>query len=150
MSNFISSDWFASRKKLNIQTFNVEGMDFEIMATNGVMTENIKSCASYDDMLSLAADYGISCNRSRVIDDPVLAVDIDLFWGLPVLDIDLDPCIKYRVGEKICEISGLSNVLLERLEADKQIAIAIDGDNLGDTSLTLGQLNDDAAAAAAA
>lgn len=148
--SFIVSDWFAKREKLNIQTFHIESIVFEIMAMSEIQKDDVKSCATYEEMLSLAANAGISSNRQRVMDDKELAKDIDLLWGLEILDIDLDPCIKYRVGEKICEISGLGDVLLERLEADKQIAIAIDGDNLGDTSITLEQLNADAAAAAAA
>ena len=150
MSKFIVSTWLSARKTLNIQTFVVENVEFEIMALSENQADIIRSCINYEEMLSLAANCGISCGRKRVTDDPELAKDIDLLWGLEVLDIDLDPCIKYRVGEKICEISGLGDVLLDRLEADKQAAIAIDGDNLGDTSVLLGQLQEDAEAAAAA
>ena len=149
MENFIASNWFANRANLKIQDFHIEGVEFEIMALRNEHQECIKSCLTYEEMLSFAANNGISYNRKRVIDDPELAKDIGMFWGLKVLDIDLDPCIKYRVGEKICEISGLGDVLLDRLEADKQAAIAIDGDHLVDTSITLEQLERDAAAAAA-
>lgn len=160
MSDFIVSNWFKERATLNIQAFNVEGVEFEIMALSESSKEDVKSCISHDEMLSLAANAGISCNRKRIIDDIELAKDIDLLWGLEPLDIDLDPCIKYRVGEKICEISGLNDTLSDMLASEKaadeaaemarrERLMSIDGDNLGDTSVTLQQLNDDAAAAVA-
>ena len=152
MSKFIVSDWFANRAKLNIQTFSVEGVEFELMALSESLCDDVKLCDTYEDMLSLAANAGIAYNRKRVIDDEELSKDIDMLWGLETLDIDLDPCIKYRVGEKVCEISGLTSTLeetLEAQEAEHQEAITIDGDNMRDTSVSLQQLNDDAQAAVA-
>jgi len=144
MSKFIVSEWFASRAKLNIQLFNVEGVEFELMALTESLAEDVESCVTYEEMLSLAANSGISYNRKRVVDDVELAKDIDMLWGLETIDIDLDPCIKYRVGEKVCEISGLKDKLEEMLEAEKQAAISVDGDNLPDGDITLGQLEADA------
>mgnify|MGYP003654116052 FL=1 len=152
MNKFIVSDWFANRAKLNIQLFIVEGVEFELMALSESLIDDVGSCVTYEEMLSLAANAGISYNRKRVIDDEELAKDIDMLWGLESLDIDLDPCIKYRVGEKVCEISGLTPALDEMLDSQKEknlAAITIDGDNPRDTSITLQQLNDDAAAAVA-
>ena len=152
MNKFIVSDWFANRAKLNIQLFIVEGVEFELMALSESLIDDVGSCVTYEEMLSLAANAGISYNRKRVIDDEELAKDIDMLWGLESLDIDLDPCIKYRVGEKVCEISGLTPALDEMLDSQKEknlAVITIDGDNPRDTSITLQQLNDDAAAAVA-
>lgn len=144
MSKFIVSDWFANRAKLNIQLFDVEGVEFELMALTESLVDDVKSCITYEEMLSLAANAGMSYNRKRVIDDSELAKDIDMLWGLESIDIDLDPCIKYRVGEKVCEISGLKDTLEEMLEKEKQAAISVDGDNLPDGDITLGQLEEDA------
>ena len=144
MSKFIVSEWFANRAKLNIQLFDVEGVEFELMALNESLIEDVKLCDSYEDMLALAANSGISYNRKRVVDDVELAKDIDMLWGLENIDVDLDPCIKYRVGEKVCEISGLEDTLEEMLETEKQAAIAVDGDNLPDGEVTLGELEADA------
>lgn len=153
MNKFIVSDWFANRAKLNIQAFEVEGIEFEIMALSTSIIDDVKSCVTYEEMLCLAANSGISYNRKRVIDDEELAKDIDMLWGLESLDVDLDPCIKYRVGEKVCEISGLDSILQEMLEseeADRVEALKEQGHIDGDTqipSVTLDQLNDDAEAA---
>ena len=152
MNKFIVSDWFANRAKLNIQTFEIEGVEFEIMALSDGLKDDVKQCETYEDMLSMAADFGLSYNRKRVVDDSELAKDLDILWGIESLDIELDPCIKYRVGEKVCEISGLDSVLqdmLESEEAKKLADITVDGDNMRDTNITLQQLNEDAEAAVA-
>jgi hypothetical protein len=116
---FIVSDWFANRASLNIQTFTVEGIEFELMALSDTLIESVELCDTYEDMLTLAANYGLSYNRKRVIDDLELAQDIDLLWGLDSMDIDTDPCIRSRVGERVCEISCLADVLDDMLEAEK-------------------------------
>jgi len=85
---------------------------------------------------------------------------VEALWGKPELKLESDPCIKERVGEVVCEISGLSDFILaqldiekevEKLEADaKRSAEAkahleaegiIDGDNLPDLSTELGNLD---------
>jgi hypothetical protein len=150
MEKFIVSEWFANRAKLNIQTYEVEGIEFEIMALNSSIIDDVKSCVSYEEMVSLAADEGISYNRKRVADDEELSKDIDLLWGLDSMDVDSDPCIKYRLGEKVCEISGLESTLQDMLESEEKKRVEelkeqghIDGD--GETpNVTLDQLNDDA------
>lgn len=150
MERFIVSDWFANRAKLNIQTYEIEGVEFEIMALNEDLKEKVELCESYNEMLSIAADSGLSYSRKRIADDAELAKDLDILWGIESMDIDLDPCIKYRVGEKVCEISGLDSVLQEMLETEEAARVAelkeqghIDGD--GETpNVTLDQLNDDA------
>lgn len=144
MNKFIVSEWFASRAKLKIQIFSIEGVEFELMALSENLIDDVKSCVTYEEMLSLAANSGISYNRKRVVDDVELAKDIDMLWGLESIDVDLDPCIKYRVGEKVCEISGLKDDLEEILEIERQAAIAIDGDNLPKGDVTLGELEADA------
>ena len=150
MNTFKVSQWFANRAKLKIQIFIVEGVEFELMALNENLIDDIKSCLNYEEMLSLAANSGMSFNRKRVIDDAELAKDIDMLWGLEDLDVDLDPCIKYRVGEKVCDISGLNSTLEEMLASQELKEMEtlkeqgyIDGDSETPT-VTIDQLNDDA------
>lgn len=153
MNKFIVSDWFANRAKLNIQTFEIEGIEFEIMALNDDLKEKVELCESYQEMLSMAADSGLSYNRKRIADDSELAKDLDILWGIESLEVDSDPCIKYRVGEKVCEISGLDSALQEMLESEEAARAEvlkeqghIDGDS-DIPNVTLDQLNDDANAA---
>ena len=102
-NTFIVSDWFADRAKLDIQLFNIEDVEFEIMA---------------------------------------LTDELDMFWALDAIP-DSEPCIQYRVGEKVCGISGLTEIV------EKMIITIIDGDNLPSNEITLGQLEDDAIATGA-
>lgn len=156
MQQFIVSEFFAKRAKLVIQEYNVEGVVFELMALTEDLKEKVELCESYEDMLSMAADSGLSYNRKRVIDDSELAKDIAMLWGLDNMDIDSNPCIKYRVGEKVCEISGLASVLEDMLEAEEQQRVdelKAQGNICGDSetpAVTLDQLNDDADVANAA
>ena len=133
--SFIVSDWFAKRAKLSIQLFEVEGVEFELMALDDELKEKVELCDSYEDMLSMAADHGLSYNRNRVADDAELAKDIDKLWELSGLDVDCDPCIKYRVGENVCEISDLTSALEDMLKKEKADKV-LDGDNLTDEQLS--------------
>ena len=140
MNTFKVSQWFANRAKLKIQIFIVEGIEFELMALNENLIDDIRSCLNYEEMLSLAANAGMSFNRKRVIDDAELAKDIDMLWGLEDLDVDLDPC----------DISGLNSTLEEMLASQELKEMEtlkeqgyIDGDSETPT-VTIDQLNDDA------
>ena len=164
MSNFSTSNWFADRAKLKIQNWTVEDVDFELMALTDDLIDGVHMCTTYKDMLKIAANSGISYNRKRVIDDSELAKDIDMFWALDDMYTEEDPCIQYRVGEKVCDISGLSDFIAERLEfemneeikeedarlkaeAEKNGTIKV-GEHDLPADVTLDSLNDDAAAAA--
>ena len=115
----IVSDWFANRLKLNIQTITVDGFPFEIMTLTDDVKDLIQACETHKEMVNLASNEGLSSNRSRVMDNEEYAKDIELFWADKFKDDDSDPCIRSRVGEKVCEISGLSDVLDKQLEVER-------------------------------
>ena len=141
MAKFNVSNWFEKRAALNIQTFEVEDVLFELMALTVDQIEHIRGLDKYDEIVSDAADMGISYNRKRVFDDKELSKDLDLLWGVEELDVDSDPCIKQRVGEKVCDISGLADFL------DSILNPVISGDDLPGEGITLGELEEDAAMA---
>lgn len=120
----VVNEWFANRLiQRSIQSFTVENIEFELMALNKAMIDSVKSCDSYEEMLFMAADNGLSFNRVRVIDDKELnADDIEALWGDELKDVDCDPCIRARVGEKVCEISGLAEHLEEMLFLEAEVA----------------------------
>ena len=164
MEKFIVSDWFERRAALAIQLFEVENIEFQIMKLDDDLIAQVEGCETYHDMLKTAANSGISYNRKRVADDSELSKDLDLLWGQASFDIDSDPCVQYRVGDKICEISGLSEVIANKLkeeeaaeaaawaaeEAAEEAAEAktriVDGDKLPGEDVTMGQLENDALA----
>lgn len=120
MSNiFRVKNFFTKQIMLSsIQEFEVEGVVFDIMALSADLKERVELCESYDEMISLAADGGLSFDGSRAIDNEGL--NVSALWGEGELSLDSDPCIKYRVGEKVCEISGLDSVLEEMLETEEE------------------------------
>jgi len=115
----IVNDWFENRAKLNIQTFMVDSFPFEIMTLSDEAKGLIGLCDTHKEMVNLASNEGLSSNRSRVVDNKEYAKDIEMFWADKFKDDDSDPCVRSRVGEKVCEISGLADVLNSMLETEK-------------------------------
>jgi len=154
MGNFNVGNWFESRANLNIKSFTVEGIDFELMALTEDLIDDVQLCDTYADMIDKAADFGLSYNRKRVYDDVELAKDIDMLWQMPEVNIaELSPTVKAQVGAEVCEISGLTELIEDALEKeraeDARVAEErshLSGDDLGDTSITLEQLEADKAA----
>lgn len=155
MDNFSVSNWFKKRSDLNIQLFNVDGVEFELMALSGEQKEAVLECETYDLALIRAANYGVSYDRKRVSDDAELAKDLDLLWELEEVNAVTDPCMQFRIGERVCEISGINadiDAMLaeEKAEEDRKLqaeleANAVDGDSLdADSDVTMGELQQDA------
>ena len=120
MNNLIVKNFVARiRLEATAQVFDVEGIPFEIMALTKALIDDVKSCVTYKEMLNLASNAGIIEGGTRLIDDPVISERLDELWDEDELDINSDPCVRYRVGEKVCEISGLESVLEEMLESEK-------------------------------
>lgn len=145
--SLIVSNWFAERKKLDIKTIEIEGVEFQRMTLTEDQKNDIQSCDSYTEMLDKAADYGLSYNRMRVVDDCDLAQDIDMFWEKDELNDGSDPSIRHQFGLVVCQVSGLTGHLDAQLELELEESKLINGDDLGDTSISLADLHADAAAA---
>ena len=155
MDNFSVSNWFKKRSDLNIQLFNVDGVEFELMALSEEQIIEVLECSTYDLALVKAANYGISYDRKRVSDDEELAKDLDLLWELDEVSAISEPCMQFRVGERVCEISGINADIDEMLAAEKAEeerklqaeleANAVDGDSLdAGSDVTMGELQQDA------
>ena len=152
----VVNDWFANRLiQKTIQTFTAENIEFEIMALNQSMIDKVKSCDTHKEMLFFAADNGLVFNGTRAIASKDLTVDdIDALWGDESVDIDCDPCVRARVGEKVCEISGLTEYIQEMIVLEAEVAAeeeaarlkidAIDGDKLNELpdDLVIDGMND--------
>lgn len=120
MTKVISSNWFKARAKLKIQIFIIEGHELEGMALNAEQRGKVKALGTYSEMLELAADFGLSCERSRVTDDKELAKDIPAFWADELIKgTDCDPCVRHKFGLKICAISDLDESLEETFKLEE-------------------------------
>lgn len=155
MDKFSVSKWLKGRSDLKIQLFNVDNVEFELMALSARQKEEVLLCESYGLALKTAAKYGVSCDRKRVSDDAELAKDLDLLWELEEVNAITDPCMQFRIGERVCEISGINadiDAMLaeEKAEEDRKLqaeleANAVDGDSLDtDSDVTMGELQQDA------
>ena len=153
MSLFNVGRYLAERKKFNFKTYEIEGIEFDLIPLTDDLIQELKINETALEMILSAANYGISAGRERACDDAEMTEDLDGIWGLEQLSIDCEPCLQYKVGEKVCEISGLTE-FVEAQQLDEDIKAEeskiVDGDNLGDTDITLGQLEADANKNAAA
>jgi len=115
-----SIDWFANYKRFNFKEIRIEGVYFNYVALTDELIESVKSCTFAAEMLEMAADYGMSNERERMIDDDEDLNNLDAFWCSPKLSIELDPSIRQQLGQKVCEISGLSETIedMKALEAE--------------------------------
>lgn len=152
MNSFNVSDFLKRREEVII----VEGITFDIMSLSDDLISDLKTCDNYNDMLSAAADYGLACDGKRVIEDEYMSSRLENLWNDEALNVDSDPCIKYRVGEKVCAISGLNKFIGDQIHKEEDEAkelqveyIHVDGDS-EIPDIDIGELNADATVAAAA
>ena len=135
------------------------GEYFSYTNTREAYQAELKKLGTYHEMLNFAADNGFYMGTHRAIDNEVDAENMGLLWELDIVQLDDDPCIKYRVGEKVCELSGLTayiddvnkKEIDEEIEAERmarELENTIDGDDPDlDLNVTIGQLQEDAAKA---
>lgn len=142
--SFNSSTWLKARRGLTHDKFefNVSGesYSFALISLTKDMVDELKDVEVYEDVLSKAADYGLSVDRLRAFDLVSVVDELEVMWALDEMQVDVDPCIKYRVGERVCEISGLQDHLEYLLEVKKEEdgTTTIDGDeNTPDPKTTL-------------
>ena len=119
-TKFVVSELLASRiLKRTKQEFFIEGAAFDIMALDKDMIEMVKECGTHEEMLFFAADHGIVYNGTRFVDHPdFVEDDLISLWDEDLKDIESDPCIRHCVGDKVCEISGLSSALEDKLKSE--------------------------------
>ena len=164
MSNFNLGKYIAQRIRFKVQSLTIESIDFDLMPLTDDLIAKVKSCETYDDMVLGAADYGVASEGGRICDDDEAAMYLGEAWISPEMTVECKPSLKLQVGLAVCEISGLTDVLIDQLakeelaaevEAERVAAEAVDkmqdeandiqvGDHLLPSDITIGELNDDA------
>ena len=120
--NFSTSAYLAKKKKFIPRTFNIEGIDFEMIALTDEYKAKVEECETYEDMIFAAADYGLSAEGSRAMDDEELTMILCELWLEDELQIECEPSVKHQVGEKVCAISGLTEFTeAKKLEEEELI-----------------------------
>jgi hypothetical protein len=123
------------REETGLVKIDIDGIVFDVIPLSEQLKDLFMECESYKDMLCFAANHGVAVDYEPVYLNPELSESMESAWGDDQMPEDSDPCIQYRVGEYIAEISGLADLLEE--------ARTIDGDNLPDLNTELGQLEAD-------
>jgi hypothetical protein len=128
---FNTGDYIAEQAKTLPQLHSIENVGFYLLPIDldEALLEAVKACSTYTDMVLLAADSGLayydgSDEALRVVDNKGLTKKIESMWSKGELQLDTDPSLKERVGEVVCEISGLSDFILTQLDKDERAAEA--------------------------
>lgn len=148
MDKLIVSSFFKEKLKFLPVDFTVDKAEFELMPLTDDLIELAKEKETSEEVIYFAADNGLSVDNMRITDNAKLAKSIKEFWALEEMP-EASPSVKHQVGEKVLEISGLDDFLLDML-SDERLAeeeSIIDGDNLPDGDVTLEQLHNDASRA---
>jgi hypothetical protein len=107
--------WVVNQKRFEPIVDTIEGVTLSITALTDDLIQTVKECLTSEDMYLASADYGVSSGDTRFCDDEKLAVYLSDAWVSPEFTIDCEPSLKYQVGERVAEISGI----LEFIEAKK-------------------------------
>ena len=140
---FNTSNWLAASKKFIPKMFNISGVDVPMIALTEDLEQQVKTCETADEMILMAADYGITSDGVRAIDDEETKLLLCDLWLLDEMQVEGDVSLKHQVGEKVCEISGMTGFVseqkefeeLEAKELDEQIKINDDISVPGNTEL---------------
>ena len=166
--------WVANQKRFEFVVDTIEGVTLNLIALTDDLIQTVKMNDNSNDMMLACADYGVSNGDIRFCEDDKLAEYLGNAWVNPEFMIECDPSLKFQVGERVAEMSGIIELIVELrdaeefaeleakeaeklAQAEKEVADMeadskpdsniVDGDDLGDTSVSLEELYEDKAAA---
>jgi hypothetical protein len=136
----LHSNFWQKKADLGREDWLVEGQTIPLMALTSEMVEELKEIDGYKSALHYAADRGLMLDGKRIFDDEYLREDLADYWLHMQSEMNLDPCVRERVGERICEKSGLQEHLdylleLAKEEPEEENETIIDGDELTESQL---------------
>jgi hypothetical protein len=137
----LHSNFWQKKADLGREDWLVEGQVIPLMALTSEMVAEVKEIEGYNEALHYAADRGLMLDGKRIFDDEYLREDLADYWSHMQSEMNLDPCVRERVGERICEKSGLKGHLEDLLElmkaeeSEEDPEIIIDGDELTEAQL---------------
>jgi hypothetical protein len=110
----------------SIQRFSVDNIEFEVIALTRELSGVVGLSSTADEMVYLAAEYGLFYDGERAMDNKV----IDLAAALEDirLQVESGPSVKYQVGKKVCDISGLLPTLENLIESEHFAKIKMEQD----------------------
>ena len=104
------------------RTVNIAGLDFDIVSLSTEKAEELGACTSLSEMYCLAADNGLAFDR-EYISEGDKALDIPKFWKKKELTqvIGGELPIKEQVGEAVCSISGVAEIIGKQASLEQSI-----------------------------
>lgn len=149
----IVSNYFREIAKFLPVDFEVEGVPFELMPLTDNLIEKLKDENDSETAIKLAADWSLSYDGLRVIDNEKMKSHIVAFWVDEELP-EAEPELKIQVGNEAIKISGLSDYIEELQEEEELAAMEaeekkhIDGDDEDlDLNVPMGQIQQELNAA---
>jgi hypothetical protein len=117
-----AAQWILEHSKIEfLDSFVANGITFELMSLSKENIAAARVLTSSKDIIELAANGGIAINKNRMIEDESLIGSLAAYWDHPEVKAFEEPTIMFSVGEKVCELSGLSEVLSEMI-LDEEVA----------------------------
>jgi hypothetical protein len=117
-----AAQWILEHSKIEfLDSFIVNGITFELMSLSKENVAAARVLTSSKDIIELAANGGIAINKNRMIENESLIDSLAAYWEHPEVKAFEGPTIMFSVGEKVCELSGLSEVLSEMI-LDEEVA----------------------------
>ena len=120
--SFNASQWVKSYSQIKFDdSFIIQGITFELMSLSEDNIKKARELETSQEIIELAANGGFAINRKRAIEDEGFLDSLALLWEQEEVLAFEDPTIMFSVGEKVCELSGLSEVLSEMI-LDEDVA----------------------------
>jgi hypothetical protein len=116
MVKFNPVEWVIAQSRIKYEdNFLIEGIPFQLMSLSEENIVAARLLATSQEIIKLAASGGFAIDRKRTIEsaDENLVNSVELLWQHEEILAFDDPTIMFSVGEKVCELSGLSDVLAE-------------------------------------
>ena len=126
MSNL--SLWVVNKKRFEFVVDTIEGVTLNLIALTDDLTQSVKMNKKADDMVLACADYGVSDEGNRFCDDDKLADYLGEAWLSPEFTIDCDPSLKFQVGERVAELSGILDFIKDQRETEELEALQAEED----------------------
>ena len=111
--------WVANQKRFEFVVDTIEGVTLNLIALTDDLTQTVKMNDNSNDMVLACADYGVSNGDIRFCEDDKLAEYLGNAWVNPEFMIDCDPSLKFQVGERVAEISGILGFINDAREAEE-------------------------------
>jgi hypothetical protein len=120
--SFNASQWVKSYSQIKFDdSFIIQGITFELMSLSEDNIKKARELETSQEIIELAANGGFAINRKRAIEDEGFLDSLALLWEQEEVLVFTDPSIMFSVGEKVCELSGLAEVLSEMI-LDEDVA----------------------------